>query len=112
MQTFYMIASVDRLQYLPNPTGSRGKGGTHVEPEHWNSPWPPRLFNLQTAAKRSLNWWLKGKIEKTISHGSWEFGEEPEVSYDTVFVPERKPEDWEVIPVDIIDSLTSAHENS
>ncbi|HEY7822945.1 MAG TPA: hypothetical protein VIG24_08940 [Acidimicrobiia bacterium] len=104
MGRFWIIAHRTNGTVLPAPMGRGGRGGTHVEPVSEDGPWSPRLFHSHAAAKVALHWWLSGKI--TVSTGQDYWGEYDE-SWHTEPAPERKKEDWHVVPVRIVREATN-----
>lgn len=70
-------------------------GGTHVIPGPI-----PRLFSREQYAQSALSHWLRGKATRRwIAQDVFEDGCE-----EVIYSPQadRQPEDWEVVPVEII----------
>ena len=93
MITMFAIRQISTGNYLPNPNGARGRGGSHVEPVTASPTRPPRLFHTAHAAKVALSHWLKGIL--TVS-----YYEDDEI-WDLEPQPHRKREDMEVVPVSL-----------
>lgn len=56
--------------YLPEPTGRMGRGGSHVEPTPASEK-QPRLFTSKLSASRALGQWLRGKVHHKSGYDSW-----------------------------------------
>lgn len=95
IREFYAIRHKPTAGFLPEV----GVGYTHSEP---STTAVPRLFTTKGGAQRALTWWLKGVHWVTHStrfdydyESFWDYDEE----WHDKHMPERKPEDMEVIPV-------------
>lgn len=94
------------------PEAPRRTGYTWTEPQDMSgvgNPFAPRMFGTKRAARCALTWWLQGITTKTYYRGDgWETDDDeiwethmPEIDEEGWRV-ERKAEDMEVIPVDIV----------
>jgi len=93
IREFYAIRHKPSGGFLPEV----GKGYTSSEP---NTVDVPRLFTTKGGAKRALAWWLKGMFWTTKSYNyGYEGFEESDEDWHEQLMPDRKPEDMEVIPV-------------
>lgn len=101
MGKFWIIAHVSNGTVLPAPMGRGGRGGTHVDPVPEEGITPPRLFHTEAAAKNALRWWLQGEVTVTYVQGDWYSGEEGDENWDIRPMPDRKKEDWHIVPVKI-----------
>lgn len=57
----------------------------------------PRLFKKKSHAKCALTAWLAGKFRWRSSTSSWEFSTPDEVELIIDPVPDRKPDDMEIV---------------
>lgn len=96
MSTFdlYLIRHEPSGNYLPEPEGRMGRGGSHTEPTPIAEK-PPRIFRTERAAKIALNSWLKGKYVRTYGYDSQcgEYWEDTRV----VPVPDRVASEMHVV---------------
>jgi len=54
MTTFYIIKDLDTGDYMPNPLGRGGRGGTHQELVPAGSGVPPRLYTSSCRDAQAL----------------------------------------------------------
>ncbi|UFK26614.1 hypothetical protein [Roseobacter phage RDJL3] len=102
MTTFYIIKDLDTGDYMPNPLGRGGRGGTHQELAPAGSGVPPRLYTSSQSAFASLRWWLKGRTSVTQVCYSDPFeGSECDESWHTEDVPERRLKNMDVVELEI-----------
>lgn len=82
------------------PGGKRRRGFTHDIPTSPTQT-PPRLFLTERAAKSALRWWLEGTTVVRYVRNSTPWGEDDSEDWQTLPVPERKPEDMEVVSLEL-----------
>lgn len=93
IREYWVIRHKPSGGYLPGLSSGLRAGYTHTEPDLHAIP---RLFGNAAAAKRALTWWLKGVTSVDRSRDS--FTLEYDETWHEEAMPERKPEDMEVIP--------------
>ena len=102
MTTFWIIRDLDTGEYMPNPLGRGGRGGTHQELVAAGSGVPPRLYTSRGAALNSLRWWARGRTSVTTVGWSDPFeGSECDESWHTEPVPERRLRRMNAQPVEV-----------
>lgn len=102
MTVFHIIKDLDTGDYMPNPFGRHGRGGTHQELVSRNSGVPPRLYVSRQAALASLRWWLRGRTSVTCQCWSDPFeGGECDTSWHTELVPGRILRRMEVVEMEL-----------
>ena len=102
MTVFHILKDLDTGDYMPNPLGRGGRGGTHQELAPAGSGVPPRLYTSKQAAFSSLRWWLRGVTSVTTQCWSDPFeGGECDESWHTEPVPERRLRNMDVIEMEI-----------
>lgn len=106
MKPLYALRNKITGEFLPEPKGRMGRGGSHGVPVDCSGDGPnPRLFKSELSAKRALTAWLQGKHHAEYS---WESDDTWGTSYrvqDGVTiepVPSRKKEEWEVVAFRLI----------
>ena len=92
----WFIRHIPSGGYLPEPTGTDGRGGSHTEPSLTD---PPRVFRTERSARSALIAWLRGKVFRKYGH--CDDGEYWEDVY-TVRVPSRKKEEMEVVVREVV----------
>lgn len=101
MSTFdlWLIRHEPTGNFLPEPEGRMGRGGSHTEPTPIAEK-PPRIFRTERAAKIALNSWLKGKHVHTSGYDSFcgEFWEDTSI----VPVPDRIASDMRVVKASVV----------
>jgi hypothetical protein len=91
---WYAIRNKHTGQFLPEPAGRNGRGGSHVEPGDGR----PRLFPTHRGAFTCLRNWLAGKWVQ--GRGGYDYinNEYYEGEVSVVPVADRKKEDMEIVP--------------
>lgn len=101
MTTFHILKDLDTGDYMPNPLGRGGRGGTHQELVKAGSGIPPRLFTSSQAAFSALRWWSRGITSVTQVCSSSLFEGECDEQWHTKPVPERKLRNMDVVEVEV-----------
>lgn len=78
-------------QFIPEPTTSTGRGGSHVEP----GPGWPKLFKTEGAVKGYLTVWLKGKQTRSYGYDMHTGDDWEHVNLEPI--PSRKREEMEIV---------------
>lgn len=101
-KTFWVIKHKPTGELMP--LMKRNKGYTHWRPGNPDDKLyqisVPRLFSKKAYAKAAINWWLKGKTSMHVYRDSFSFDCDVEIS--TAQVPNRKADDLEIVPVNLV----------
>lgn len=106
MITKYAVKDVGTGEYLPEPQGRMGRGGSHIEPCLPVDGQPttyPRLFYTVTGARNALAQWRRGKHHSVYDYDEDCIGRTIKVDAGTSIevVPSRFERDMQIVPINI-----------
>lgn len=100
----YVVKHLPTGHYMPEPTGRRGRGGSHVNPDPDSNK--ARLFMSERSAKIYVTTYCMGKVTQTAGYSPGHPGNDWEADYwDERHIepqPDRKREDYEIIKLEIV----------
>lgn len=104
MITKYVIKDMKTGEYLPEPQGRMGRGGSHIEPCLPVDGQPstyPRMFYTASGARNALAQWRRGKHHPEYDYDEDCIGRSIKVEVGTYIkvVLSRLERDMQVVPI-------------